>query len=200
MAKCLSCGERKGSRFCPALNSTICSLCCGTKREREISCVKECDYLWKGTDYQLSREIQKRISSDLHSETEDVFQRDDVTEFVMTMELFFVDQFYRGRGVNDNHIHEALAKIYAYKKEILKDLKPSNRCEELVFQAYDAVNRRVSGVTDDLKARAILRIMKSIRSSSGGVLGTRNYLEMIYSQQSGKGKWADLFTTLETKK
>lgn len=199
MAKCLSCGQRKGNRFCPALNGTICSLCCGEKRQREISCVEACEYLKKGTDYQLNREIERKISSDLHSESEDVFQKNDVTEFVMAIETFFIDQFYRDRGVNDNHIHEALVKIYAYQKGLFKDLKAANRCEELVFQNFDAVNRRISKIADDLKARATLRMIKSIRGSSGGVLGTRNYLEMIYSQQTGRGKWANLFETIETK-
>lgn len=200
MAKCVSCGGRKGNRFCPALKSPICSPCCGAKRQGEISCVGACEYLRKGTDYQLKREIDRRINSDLHSESEDVFQRDEVTEFVMPMERFFVDQFYRDRGVNDNHIRDALARIYAYQKEMLKELQAANRCEELVFQAFDAISREVSGISDDLKARAILRIIKSIRYSSGGVLGTRNYLEMIYSQQTAGGKWADLFAKLETER
>ena len=200
MAKCLFCGQRKGNRFCPTLNSTICSLCCGTKRQREILCAAACEYLKRGTDYQLSREIEKRISFDLHSEREDVFQRDDVTEFVMSIETFIVAQFYSDRDVSDHDIYDALAKVYAYQRGMLKELKAPNRCEELVFRSYDSVNKRVSGIADDLKARAILRIMKSVKSSSGGVLGTRNYLEMIYSQQTGKGKWADLFTTLATKK
>lgn len=197
MAKCPSCGQRKGDRPCPALNGAICSLCCGTKREKEISCVETCPYLQKGRDYQLAREIEKRISSDLHSDPEDVFQRDDVAEFVMPIEGFFIDQFYRDREINDDHLHGALAKIYAYQKGMLKELKAANRCEDLVFRAFDVVNRRVSSIGDDLKARAILRMIKSIKASSGGVLGARNYLEMIYSQQTGGGKWADLFAKLE---
>ena len=198
MAKCASCGERKGNRFCPGLNASICSLCCGTKRESKILCFEACEYLKRGKDYQLGREIAKRISSDLQAETVDVFEMDEVAGFVMPLERFFVDQFYRDKGVDDNHIHEALTTIYAFQTKMVPALKGEGKTEELIFRRFNEVNKRTSNVPDGLKTRAILRMIRSIRSSSGGVLGNRNYLEMIYSQHSGKGKWADLFQKLES--
>ena len=198
MAKCARCGERKGNRFCPGLNASICSLCCGTKREKEIRCLESCLYLKSGKDYQLGREIDKRISSDLRGETTDVFEADEVNEFVMALERFFIDEFYRDREVNDLRINEALTKIYAFQKGILPALEGENRAEELILLKFREVNRKFSNLSEDLKARAILRIIKSIRSSSGDALGNRNYLEMIYSQHTGKGKWAGLFHKLES--
>ena len=198
MAKCASCGERKGNRFCPGLNASVCSLCCGTKREKEILCLEACEYLKKGKDYQLNREIAQKISSDLQAETADVFEMDEVAAFVMPLERFFVDQFYRDKEASDNHIYEALTKIYAFQKGILPGLEGENKTEELIFKKFNEVNRRALSLSDGLKARAILRIIKSIRSSSSGVLGNRNYLEMIYSQHTGKGKWAHLFQKLES--
>ena len=198
MAKCASCGETKGNRFCPGLNASICSLCCGAKREKEILCFEACEYLKRGKDYQLNREIDKKISSDLQAETSDVFEMDEVAAFVMPMERFFVDQFYHDKEARDNHIYEALTKIYAFQKGIIPALEGENKTEELIFKKFNEVNRRASSLSDDLKAKAILRIIKSIRSSSSGVLGNRNYLEMIYSQHTGKGKWARLFQKLES--
>lgn len=198
MAKCLTCGERKGNRFCPAVNGNICSFCCGSKRQKEIRCVPSCDYLKKGSEYQLGRDIARKISSDLHEESEDVFQMEEVIPFVMPLERFFVDQFYHDRGVNDNHIHESLKKIYAFQSGKLPVLGAENRVEELIFLKFREVDRRAHDLPENLKARAILRIIKSIRSSSGGVLGNHNYLEMIYSQHTGKGKWVDLFGKLES--
>jgi len=198
MTKCLTCGERKGNRFCPAVNGNICSLCCGSKRQKEIDCTPSCDYLKKGSEYQLDRDITRKISTDLHAESEDVFQMEEVTPFVMSLERFFVDEFYRDRRVNDDHIHEALRKIYAFRSGKLPALEAANRVEELIFLKFREVNRRANDLPQNLKARAILRIIKSIRTSSGGVLGNRNYLEMIYSQFTGKGKWVDLFGKLES--
>jgi hypothetical protein len=199
MAKCVTCRERKGNRFCPAVNGTICSLCCGSKRQKEIPCVDSCGYLKKGSEYQLDRDITRKISEDLHGESEDVFQMDEVRPFVMSLERFFVDEFYRDRRVNDDHIHEALRKIYAFQSGKLPALEAANRVEELIFLKFREANRKARDLPESLRARAILRIIKSIKYSSGGVLGNRNYLEMIYSQHTGKGKWVDLFGELESK-
>lgn len=198
MAKCRSCEERKGKRFCPGLNASICSVCCGTKREKEILCLEACEYLKKGKDYQLNREIAQKISSDLQAETADVFEMDEVAAFVMPLERFFVVQFYQDKEASDDYINEALTKIYVFQKGIIPGLEGESKSEELIFKKFNEINKRFSNLSDGLKARAILRIIKSIRSSSSGVLGNRNYLEMIYSQHTGKGKWADLFQKLES--
>ena len=198
MAKCATCGERKGNRFCPGLNASICSPCCGAKREKEILCLEACEYLKKGNDYQLGREIDKKISSDLQAETTDVFEMDEVAAFVMPLERFFIDQFYQNMEARDNHIYEALTKIYAFQKGMIPRLEGERKSEELIFEKFNEINKRFPNLSAGLKARAILRIMRSIRSSSSGVLGTRNYLEMIYSQLTGKGKWADFFQKLES--
>lgn len=42
---CPSCGQRKGRRHCPALRASICTVCCGTKRQVEIACPSDCAYL-----------------------------------------------------------------------------------------------------------------------------------------------------------
>jgi hypothetical protein len=118
--------------------------------------------------------------------------------FVMPMERFFIDRFYHDQGVNDIHIDEALTRIYAFQKGIIPALEGENNTEALIFMKFSEMNRGFSNLPGGLKARAILRIIKSIRSSSGGALGNRNYLEMIYSQHTGKGKWADLFRKLES--
>jgi len=198
MAKCASCGERKGSRLCPGLNASVCSLCCGTKREKEILCDGACEYLKKGKGYQLGREIEKKIISDLQAETSDVFEMDEVAAFVMPLERFFVNQFYDDKEASDNLIYEALTKIYAFQKGILPGLEGENKSEGSIFKRFKEANKKFSNLSDELKARAVLRMIKSVRSSSSNILGNRNYLEMIYSQHTGKGKWADLFQKLES--
>jgi len=198
MAKCLTCGERKANRLCPAVNGNICSLCCGTKRRKDIECPPGCDYLMKGTAYQLDRDITRKINTDLHAESEDVFQMEEVIPFVMSIEGFFIDQFYHNREVNDDHIHESLKKIYAFQSGKLPVLWAENGIEKVIFEKFHEVDRKANNLGESLRGRAILRIIKSIRSSSGGVLGNRNYLEMIYSQHTGKGRWANLLDKLES--
>ncbi len=167
-------------------------------REKEILCVGGCEYLKKEKDHQLDREIDKKIISDLQAETADVFEMDEVAAYAMALERFFVDQFYARQEAQDNHIYEALTKIYAFQKGIIPGLEGENKSEESIFEKFNEVNKRFSNLSDALKARAILRIIKSVRSSSSGILGNRNYLEMIHSQHTGKGKWAALFQKLES--
>lgn len=42
---CPLCGMRKARRRCPALDTLICSVCCGTKRRVEIACPSDCGWL-----------------------------------------------------------------------------------------------------------------------------------------------------------
>lgn len=42
---CPLCRSRKQRRFCPALQQSICPVCCGTKRLTEIRCPDDCAYL-----------------------------------------------------------------------------------------------------------------------------------------------------------
>src|SRR5438477_263219 len=48
---CPLCRSRKEKRFCPALNQTICPVCCGTKRLTEIQCPDTCRYLTSAREH-----------------------------------------------------------------------------------------------------------------------------------------------------
>lgn len=55
MARCPLCSERPAKRFCPAKDTSICPVCCGTKREVEIDCPAACSYLQAGRSYESER-------------------------------------------------------------------------------------------------------------------------------------------------
>ena len=48
---CPLCHTRKPRRACPALNQTICAVCCGTKRLIEIQCPDDCVYLTSAREH-----------------------------------------------------------------------------------------------------------------------------------------------------
>src|SRR5712691_10323381 len=48
---CPLCRSRKEKRFCPALNQTICPVCCGTKRLTEIQCPDDVVYLTSAREH-----------------------------------------------------------------------------------------------------------------------------------------------------
>ena len=57
MAMCPLCSERAGKRYCPAKETQICAVCCGTKREIEIDCPSSCAYLKASRSYEADKPI-----------------------------------------------------------------------------------------------------------------------------------------------
>lgn len=61
MAKCPRCGQRKGKRFCPALDLEICPICCAEERLVSIPCPPDCEHL-AGEHYQHARRHRRAAS------------------------------------------------------------------------------------------------------------------------------------------
>ncbi|HEX2455584.1 MAG TPA: hypothetical protein VHI99_17935 [Vicinamibacterales bacterium] len=62
--RCPLCEERKARRECPALEQTICSVCCGTKRLVEIRCPPTCPYLSSAQQHPAAV-VQRRRDRDM---------------------------------------------------------------------------------------------------------------------------------------
>lgn len=60
MAKCSRCNQRKAKRYCPALGSNLCPLCCGLIREKRINCPPNCPFLSRHKPYQESKIVHKK--------------------------------------------------------------------------------------------------------------------------------------------
>jgi hypothetical protein len=61
---CPLCRTRKAKRACPALNQSICAVCCGTKRLTEINCPQTCSYLSTSRSHPPAV-VQRRQEKDL---------------------------------------------------------------------------------------------------------------------------------------
>jgi hypothetical protein len=57
MASCPLCSERAGKRYCPAKESQICAICCGSKREIEIDCPASCVHLQASRSYEAEKRV-----------------------------------------------------------------------------------------------------------------------------------------------
>ena len=77
---CPSCGQRKGRRACPALNQTICAVCCATKRLVEIDCPDDCPHLTTAREHpaaQVKRQQERDVAvlfPSIHRLTERQYQ------------------------------------------------------------------------------------------------------------------------------
>lgn len=60
--RCPLCGKRTATRNCPAKATKICSVCCGTKREVEIDCPADCEYLAQGRAWEAGRQVSSSIT------------------------------------------------------------------------------------------------------------------------------------------
>ncbi len=56
MAKCVYCNQKKGKRPCPSLDGSICTLCCGEHRDKEIRCASTCNYKTDKQTYYTHKE------------------------------------------------------------------------------------------------------------------------------------------------
>jgi len=61
MAKCPKCERKKGKRFCPALDTSICATCCAEHRLTTIPCPQDCAHL--GAEYYQRHRRRERAQS-----------------------------------------------------------------------------------------------------------------------------------------
>lgn len=152
--KCVTCGERKGKRFCPAKNSHICAQCCGEKRVVEIDCPPDCSYLTSGQSYQWL----KKYVSQMQQEKDPVRRRKiyEATQrygpLLSDVEEKIVNYSSDLRSLKDQHVLEAI-----------KLLKETYRTEEkgLIYE-HSSANPLVESLIRDLR-----RFLEESRASGG---------------------------------
>lgn len=193
--KCEFCKQKKAKRFCLALNTNICSLCCGENRDIKINCATDCAYWQSGTAFQQNKEINKKITQLIAEnrsldQENDLFSNDKLIGFAYIFENFLCDNFYHDKNFNDDMLFEILSYIYLDKEYNMNNeiLKYYN----LILKAYN--NLGDNEYAGDEKKRVLLRILESIENMSGGIFGNRNYFKVIYSQLHKDGVWTHLFS------
>jgi hypothetical protein len=60
MAECPRCNRRAGKRYCPALRTKICAVCCARERMIDLACPETCPYLRSARDSISDREHKLR--------------------------------------------------------------------------------------------------------------------------------------------
>ena len=188
---CPSCGRRRARRDCPALNSAICTVCCGTKRQVEIACPSHCVYLATARDHPAAVVRRK--------------QEQDVAQLLPTIrhlterqyQLFFLFHSvivrFKPAGLNrlvDNDVAEAAAAVAATietsaRGVIYEHTPPGLPAQSLAAELTTTLAKiREQGATVyDHEAGVVLRaIEKGARPTQrspdpGG--GDTNYLDLL---------------------
>lgn len=183
--------ENKRKRNCPALNGLICSVCCGTKRLKEIDCTSDCLYLESGIQFQRTKEIDKIIPKEIRNtfqhESDDIYRNDRVVfELVEPFERPLAARFYADESVNDDDLYVTLGKVYMYFTHRSSELNAIKAFEKEIVENINTIFNK-SSLSDDINSLAILRIVRSYRKISGGIFSNRNYLKFLHHQFSIQG-------------
>lgn len=169
LMKCILCDQRKGKRFCPAKNTSICAQCCGEKRVIEIDCPSDCAYLHLGQAYQSS----KKYSAQLRQE-EDPTKRRKLYETNQAfgpvfdkIEQSIINYSASLKTLTDEHILEAVTLLKAtYRTE-----------QKGIIYEHASSNPLVQALVRDLKEA--LETMRASREDDLPTLRTTDLLDCL---------------------
>lgn len=199
MAKCSKCNKRKAKRYCPALGSKLCSLCCGLLREKEIHCPPNCPFLEKHKSYQEKRTIEKKVlpSSINLSPEEDILKDERMAWLAFHIEAPLKEHGEKQASFTDKDA--ILALEYAKKKAIEgkssllipgKESGPKNEVGEAVYKSMENCRYEkkiiIPGETESYKTeektKCLERIILSVKFRAKGNFEGRNYIERLRSR------------------
>lgn len=196
MAKCPKCGKRKAKRPCAALGISLCSLCCGRLREKEIDCPPECPFLEKHKSYQTKREAEQKTDfSPLPiSSQEDILRDEKMAWLALHIEAPLNAVAERDSSFSDREALSALE--YAQKKTEKgrgiflidgSDTGPSNEIGEMIIQSMNQCRHEKkiilpddhSVYSEEEKIKCLERIKFSIRYFAQDKIDGRRYIETL---------------------
>ena len=143
--KCSICGK-KGRRLCPGVKRTICSACCGAKRNSEITCTSDCNHspfsttgydLWLKIDGILSTKYMRYIATNYDRDKfedliKDMSFGDTPTEdsFIVAAgaaayNILFVKRDKKGKTLSDKWESQNWEGLNNDEKVMMKHLKDS---------------------------------------------------------------------------
>lgn len=196
MAKCSKCKKRKAKRYCPTLGISLCSLCCGLLREKEVHCPTDCPFLGKHKSYQEKKILEKRQSTATRrlSPEEDILKDERMAWLAMHIEAPFKTYAERDTSFSDK---DALLALEYAKEKIEKgkgllfiserENKPVNQIGEAIIQSIDLCRYEKKIIlpgellvyTTEEKIKCLERIILSVRHFAQDSFKERRYIQKV---------------------
>jgi hypothetical protein len=201
MAKCVQCSQRKAKRHCPALGESICSLCCGTHRQKEIHCPPACAFLVKHKPYQDKRTLEKKhVGGPSPSPSEkDILSDERLAWLAFNIEVPIGRMVEKDSSMTDGDALSALdyARDKLEKESSLiimseKNIRPKNELGEAIFQGIEQcryekkiiVPGELQTYTQDEKTKCLDRVIFAVQQFSQGNMEGRGYLQQLIDRFS----------------
>lgn len=155
MATCPVCSKRASKRYCPALKTKICAVCCAEKRMIELACPEECPYLRSARDSMAAREreLRQRETAAQGGVRAPVTER--MLPFLLTIENAIVTarRGTKGAAINGLNDEEALAAIENAIRNIQTEESGLIYEHHAASPRIEEVSRRIRVALDELIAR-----------------------------------------------
>ncbi len=179
---CKICGKRRARRFCPAVQSDICTICCGTEREVSLSCPLECEYLREAHRHEKPIPVNEaqQANSDI-AVSEELLSKHE--EFLLFCIYALLQAALRTPGAVDTDVIAVLeAEIQTYRtisSGLFYETKPENMVALAVQRSFAA------SLADYQKLRSEGELPSPVRDST--VLTILVFLHRI-GQQNQNGR------------
>lgn len=196
MAKCPKCRQRKAKRPCPALDESLCNLCCGQLREKEIDCPRDCPYLEKHKSYQTLRDTGKKAAPLPHSLSpeEDILRDERMAWLALHIEAPLKAVAERNTSFTDRDalhaLEYALKKVQRGKRILVIDeraTEPPDEMGEMIIQSMDRCRYEKKIILPDEhlvysaedRIKCLERILLAARYLSQDRSGGRQYIQAL---------------------
>lgn len=200
MAKCPKCKTRKAKRNCLALGQSICQLCCGRLREKDIPCPPDCPYLAKHRSYQERRSASQRLGSLKRLRPEQDILRDERMAWL----AFHIETPLKLRAEQDHTFTDrdcfgalryALDKIGRESGRLIlpqTGLHPPNETGDAVYRSVEACRYEkkiilpgeTTAYTKEEKQQCLERVILSVETMAGDDLDGRTYIDQLMERFS----------------
>jgi hypothetical protein len=196
MKKCSRCNKRKAKRFCPALGESICSLCCGQLREKEVHCPTTCPFLSKHKSYQENRIIEKSPVSQriLSYEEENPLKDERMAWLAFHIEMPVKELVEKKPSVNDKEVLLALEYVQNKLEKgrgliFMPDetMKPQNELGEVIHNVMERcryegriiLTGKPQAYSQQEKLRVLDEIIRTVKHLARENLEGRSYIQAV---------------------
>lgn len=196
MNKCPRCNSRKAKRYCAALGESICSLCCGRIREKEVHCPPNCAFLSKHKSYQEKRVIEKKHPAPRlpSSENEDLLKDERMAWLAFHVETPVKEYAQQNPSLNDK---KALLALEYAREKIAKDkglillpgerMKPVNDLGEAMldmiercrFEGRIIITGEPQTYSKQEKLKVLDRIIAAVKHLARADMEGRTYIQAV---------------------